>query len=453
MNLRAVYARAMRGLALTFVCLAACVPGGPADSPDVAPLPATAAAPTTPTTAPAPPAPPGPLDRITVICDRAVRCGTIGRSQLDECREGPGRSRLTLVWGSEEMLGVPRLVAAKRMTPVPAATRACLAYLATAPCDLDRTKTPRSCSESGGEVLAPAVPSGGACERWEECIAGHCSAQPACTGICIARSPIDGPCGNELLCTEDAFCHENRCRARAPVGAECRGHWQWCQDGLFCDGYRAANLDDHAYAPEQPGRCSAGKQVGESCVPGDAAPHDLCAAGLFCDWGVDRPVCTTPLAAGATCRSIDACADGLACAGLVLGGLHPAGRRYATRQPGRCTPVFDAGDPCDPAAFISGCPATMTCDGARRVCRSRGHAGDPCVSSWVTTPQRDDVPLQIDGCFSGHHCDVATRTCKLQLPLGAACKPVAFGKEDSPCFLGECDATTRKCAAVCGPSR
>ena len=32
-------------------------------------------------------------------------------------------------------------------------------------------------------------------------------------------------------------------------------------------------------------------------------------------------------------------------------------------------------------------------------------------------------------------CDVATRTCKKQLAVGAACTPQTFGVEDEPCFL------------------
>jgi len=37
--------------------------------------------------------PDAPLDRIDVVCARAMRCGTIGRSQLEDCRKGPAASR------------------------------------------------------------------------------------------------------------------------------------------------------------------------------------------------------------------------------------------------------------------------------------------------------------------------------------------------------------------------
>lgn len=430
---------------LWWLCLAACAPGGgQAERPDGAAEPVA----TAPVVADPVIASTGPLDRTSVICDRAVRCGTIGRTQQGECRKGPGASRLTLVWGSSDMLGIPDLVANRRLIRDPEASQRCLEKLATAPCRWDRS-APRDDCDSQGDSHAPAVAPGGVCTRWDECVDGFCTAQPGCTGVCVARSPRGGPCHENQLCRDDEYCHEGRCAPRAGVGEPCGGHWQWCQDGLFCDGYVAANDDDHAFRREQPGRCSAGRRRGEDCAPPEHVAGEVCGSGLFCDWGGERPVCSDPLAEGAQCRWIDACADGLVCAGLVLAGRHPAGRRYAASRPGRCTRSLDDGDACDPDAFVSGCPAAMTCDPQRRVCRSTGHVGDPCTSSWISTPQRDDVPPRTQACNSAHYCDVATRTCKLQLPLGARCEPVASGVEDSPCFLGDCDPKTRKCAAKC----
>lgn len=418
----------------------ASVPSTPATpTSEVVPVPVSAAAPR-----------PGPLVVTDVLCERAVRCGTIGRSQLDECREGPGRSRLTLVWGYHERLDLDRQVANGRIKLETADPQACLAFLASAPCEPAPASFPRGCGHTGpAPVPIAAVPPGGACERWEECIDGFCTAQTACEGVCKARSPLDGPCDSDQICRDDAYCWEGRCRPRADVGAECRGHWQWCKDGLLCDGYHPGNDNDHAFARERPGRCSAGKSLGEDCVPPRTASGEVCVRPLYCDWGADRPVCRERLAAGAECRWPAACAEGLACAGLVLGDRHALGTMYGVREAGRCAPMLDAGDACDPAAFISGCPAAMVCDPQRRVCRSTGHAGDPCVSSWVSKPQTDDVPLRNAGCFSSHYCDPRTRTCKPQLAKGARCEPVAFGVEDSPCFLGECDPKTRRCAPKC----
>jgi hypothetical protein len=391
-----------------------------------------------------------PLAVTDVICERAVRCGTIGRSQLRECREGPGRSRLTLVWGHGERFDHDRLVAAGRLTREATDPQACLTFLASAPCRPAPGSFPKGCGYTGpAPVLVAAVAPGGVCERWDECVDGFCTAQTACQGVCVARSPLDGPCDADLICREDAYCWEGRCRPRADVGAECRGHWQWCKDGLICDGYWPGNDNDHYHSPERPGRCSPGKLLGEECVPPSTASGEVCVAPLYCDWGSDRPVCREPLPAGAECRWLDACAEGLTCAGLVLGGRHHAGARYAARKAGRCAPSLDAGDPCDPAAFITGCPAAMVCDAQRKVCRSTGHAGDPCASSWLTRPPPDDAPTRTEGCFSGHRCDPVTRRCKPQLAMGARCEPVPFGVEDSPCFLGECDVRTRRCTPRC----
>jgi len=454
----------IRPLLASLLLLAACMAGGGQASAPAEPVAPLAAAPAGleaatagPSAAPAGPgtvqpalAPRGPLAVADVVCERAIRCGLIGRSQLAECREGPGRSRLTLVWGFDGRRDVDGMVARGRVTREVVDPGACLTFLASAPCRPEPGSFPAGCGYHGPEpILTPAVAPGGACEHWEECIDGFCTAQVACTGVCVARSPLHGPCDANLICREDAYCWQGTCRPRADVGAECRGHWQWCKDGLVCDGYRPGNDNDHAYAREQPGRCSAGKRLGEGCVPPGTASGEVCVAPLYCDWGSDQPVCRERLAAGAECRELEACAEGLACAGLTLGGRHPAGRRYGVRKAGRCTPTLDAGDACDPAAFTSGCPAAMVCDVTRKVCRSTGHAGDPCVSSWISRPATDDAPQRHEGCFSAHYCDRATRSCKPKLANGARCEPVPFGVEDSPCYLGECDAKTRRCAAKC----
>ena len=120
------------GLLLASGCLSG---GGAAPAPAgvegvVAPAPVSEAG-----AAPASVAVSGGLDAGEVVCARALRCGTIGRSQLAECRKGPG-SRLTLVWGYGEKLGIPALVEQGRLKVVPGAEQACLEFLARAPCRL-----------------------------------------------------------------------------------------------------------------------------------------------------------------------------------------------------------------------------------------------------------------------------------------------------------------------------
>lgn len=416
----------MRSL-LALVALAAC---GHGDVP-------------TSTPAPAAPSPAVPLDRATVVCERALRCGVIGASQMTECKT---TRRLTRVWGSPDLLGVDTLVKENRLRVAPGGEQRCLQLLATTGC---RDLTAHQTCDIGFLPVLPGVAPGGKCERWDECIDGFCSSQAGCTGKCIARAPVGGTCDHNTICTESAFCADGTCVARLGAGKSCDGNWQSCADGLFCAGYHAPNLSDHDRTVEVMGTCRAPRGVGESCVE-DQLPH--CKSDLYCAWGDPQPSCQKPLAAGDTCRWLDACGEGLACIGLVLRGVAAAHHHYAVATPGRCAPLLDAGSACDPDPFVTGCPQAMRCDAATKRCRSAGHEGDRCVSSWITTPQPADRPLDNDGCVSGHYCDVATRTCKRSLPVGAKCTPQTFGVEDEPCFLAKCNPTTKRCTATCAPS-
>ncbi len=392
----------------------------------------------TPTPTPVP-VPVPVLDRPSVVCDRAVRCGIIGASQRAEC-EAP-HSRLTLVWGSPDLLGFDALIAKHHVHPDPGGEQRCLAELARASCRDPATDT--ICG-IGFRPLVPDVAPGGACTRWDECIDGFCSSQAACTGTCIARHPIGASCGANELCTDGTFCLDGTCRRRGVIGDAC-SDWQSCSDALFCDGFRPANESTHDRSPEVPGVCKPPRGIGESCA---GAIDSHCRADLYCTWGDPAPTCQPTLARGAECRWLDACGDGLACRGLTLHGV-TSDHHYAVARAGMCGPMLDAGEPCDPTAFVSGCPSAMRCDGATKQCRSTGHAGDRCESSWITKPHPDGEPLDNAGCVSANYCDVATRTCKKHLAIGEACTPQTFGVEDEPCFLGKCDAATHHCVTTC----
>jgi len=71
------------------------------------------------------------------------------------------------------------------------------------------------------------------------------------------------------------------------------------------------------------------------------------------------------------------------------------------------------------------------------------------VSSWITKPQPPDEPIVNDGCVAANYCDVATRTCKPALAVGAKCTPQRQGVEDDPCFISQCDPKTKRCTAKC----
>jgi hypothetical protein len=374
-------------------------------------------------------------------CRRMVRCGEIGASQLAECLLGEGQSPLP-VMDISDMLGIDELARQGRLVFDPSGTGACLAFWKSGRCHVDRFTLPAHCL--GGAVpvyYKAAVPPGGKCTRWDECIDGYCSSQAACEGRCIGRTPRGQDCITH--CREGDFCPDGTCIPRGEEGEPCMGHWQACRDGLFCDGFRPATDDDEFPTRAIPGRCARPRGSGEPCLT--IRSEDICRAELFCDWGADAPTCRERLPQGAECRWIDACADGLTCVGLRLGGAGPHGSRRAVLSGGRCLPFADVGQPCEPDAYVTGCPASMACDQATRACRSSGHEGDPCDSSSCPPAGPGDPPCQHRVCWGAQYCDPRTKTCTKQLPVGAPCRPPRLGVDDEPCFLGECDRRTHRC--------
>lgn len=386
---------------------------------------------------PLPPAPASPEDfeRLAqpLRCQRAIRCGERGRSELERClAEDPLRPL--------ELLGVRRGLAAGRYTYDPEAAARCLALLARAPCVYDPATVPHGCL--AGAVpshLRPAVPPGGACERWEECVAGYCAGDLGCPGTCVAHTPeVGGPCGPDLLCADGLFCDHSTCRRRGEVGESCHAHWQGCRDGLVCKGYRPATDDPHWPSPGDPGTCAEPLGVGDRCGRGRGLV-ETCRRDLFCDFGDASPSCRARLPAGATCTWLDACAEGLSCAGLRLGegpSANGSGMRPVTAA-GTCVAFGDAGDPCDPDAIVTACPSAQRCDPELRICVADVLPGERCGAS--------------SECPYGHYCDKARRTCAPMAAIGEACRPGASSVDDTmaPCFLGECDRKTKTCGRRC----
>jgi hypothetical protein len=385
-----------------------------------------------------------------LICERAIRCGTIGESQREDCLLGEGRSRLNLVWGFRDLLGIPELERQGRLAFEPSRTGECLTVLQTAHCNTAYHEAPPGCL--AGPVPAydvAAVAPGEPCTRWDECKDGFCSASGLCTGKCIAFAARGESCGANPhpLCGEEDFCDVSVCKPRGEEGDACPGHWQACRPGLFCEGWVPENDDPEWGHPERPGVCAKPKDVGAPCAT-ERSSDQVCRSELYCDWSQAAPVCSARLPVDAECRWLDACADGLTCAGLALGGRHPRYDRYGVVTPGRCVPWADAGDACDPSGPTTACPGSMTCDETTKTCRSTCHEGDPCDSSWCP-PDSPEGSCRPHGCCGGLYCDPQSRTCRRQLPPGERCVPTEFGVEDEPCFLGRCDPRRRRCDDQC----
>jgi hypothetical protein len=382
-----------------------------------------------------------------VVCERNVRCGVLGRGQLADCLADDGTRRPDVVLGLWEELGIGAVVESGGLTWDAAGTSECVAFLAAAPCRYDPPDAPEDC-QPYWPVLRAATAPGEPCSRWEQCTDGFCPSQPGCSQRCVARAATGGACGSDMLCGEDDFCLDGTCVPQRGEGEECPGHWQACRDGLWCKGYVPENEDPEWGHPPIPGKCARPREVGESCAePYDTDDH--CRFDLYCDWGMREPECRERLGEGAECRWLDACADGLACRGLRLGGRHPAGHRFDVLAGGTCLPFLDLGDGCDPEADVDGCPSSMTCDPAARTCGSTGHEGDPCESSWVPEGTPDDRPIRRRGCRGGLYCDVETRVCRRQLAEGEPCEP-RRQNEDETCFLSACDEHTGRCRPRCG---
>lgn len=421
-----------RGL---FALLVACAPS---EGPPAAPTPPARADPPPPAT-PQPPAPaakpsiPPPrtfaefaAQATPLRCARALRCGEIAASQRERCLKDGDALR-------ERLLGVERGLAAGRYYFDPEQAAACLRELAEASCQVDYTTGVPGCL--AGPVpsgVRPATQPGRACERWEECVGGWCSGELGCPGTCKAYVPdVDGPCGTDVLCSDGLFCDRGTCQMRGDVGETCRGHWQACKPGLVCHGYAPPVENIHDHRPEQPGTCERPRAVGQPCRR--LSLGDDCEPDLFCDFAADRPSCRARLSEGTPCPWLDACADGLACDGLVL-APHAAGNgsgMRAVQTPGICRPYGDHGSACDPNAAVTVCPAYTHCTPAG-TCARRGGDGEACGDS------KDCLPY--------HWCDPKRRTCTAQLEPGDRCTP--GGSElDGPCFLGEC--VRGRCTARC----
>jgi hypothetical protein len=420
-----------RGL---FALLVACTP---ADAPPTAPPPAPALPAPPPATSPPAPATPASLPApaahaefiaraIPLRCAWELRCGVIGSSQRERClRDGEAlRDRL---------LGVDRGLAAGRYHFDPERAAACLRLLAGASCQPDYAAAIADClSGAVPGDLRPAVAPGGACERWEECVGGRCTGELGCPGTCVAHQPDTGaPCGPEQLCADGLYCARDTCQPRGDVGATCRGHWQACAPGLVCQGWTPAVEDRHHHAPERPGTCEPPRGVGQPCRR--LALGDDCEPDLFCDFADERPTCRARLPEGTACPWLEACADGLACDGILL-AAHAASNGSGVRAvqtPGVCRPHGDHGSACDPLAAATVCPSDTRCTPAG-TCARRGGDGDACRES--------------QDCLAYHWCDPQRRVCVAQGQPGDRCQPGGT-EQDGPCFLAEC--VRGRCKARC----
>ena len=181
-------------------------------------------------------------------------------------------------------------------------------------------------------------------------------------------------------------------------------------------------------------------QLGEPC-----RFDGVCAAGLHCDGGT----CATRQPAGATCRSLFECDDGLICSAFPFGT-------------GTCVPLSELGESCGVRCRDLG----AVCDSQNGVCVKAALGGDACgleqpCSPYYTCgrdnrcalPEYDELMVG-DACGGGSNArcvgelvlcvPISGRpsSCIQFLLDGEPCEPDA---QDRLCWSGVCDPETHTC--------
>ncbi|HEX2571055.1 MAG TPA: hypothetical protein VH877_15955 [Polyangia bacterium] len=338
------------------------------------------------------------------LCSYYVACGSIGRSEEASCRTRP--ATVDNIFSPLPSTLYRDGVAAGRLRFDGVAAQKCLDYYRAGRCyqDGDNYDDSRACRR----VYRPLVADGGTCMLPTDCRSGTCntSGGPGCPGVC---APSNG-C-NRLNCSEDEFCNQStpQCTPRRGPGVRCDDPTDYdaCQPGLVCIN----------------GACNVPERAGGACGSG----LGLCAAGFRCDIGASS--CQATLPAGSACRRSEDCLKGLLC-------VSPT----STGTDGVCRPVLDVPSDCDPdlATAASVCPLSSYCDSTTRRCVQRLQTGASCATA---------------NCPSGMglYCDEATLTCQELVRLGSTCTPPSSADPSrNPCGpIALCDATTRKCTAIC----
>ncbi|HZS39976.1 MAG TPA: hypothetical protein VFF06_24250 [Polyangia bacterium] len=338
-------------------------------------------------------------------CDRAIRCGALGASERNAC---PSPPELAVI--APGALDVGAEVDANRMRFAAGGAQQCLDAIAGAPCAAGALEW--RLNLRCHHVYAPKVAAGGECHGDGECEGGFC-AGATCPGRCVAWPAVGDPCTPPNGCDPTV----EYCGLAGPGASfTCLVHKQEgdaCADGSEC----AFGLLCIAAKCSTPPR---GGQPGDVCDDFTAP----CDESLFCDGATHH--CAAHAQLGATCEQPEACADGLACA-----GLGPAG------SSGTCRAWLDVGQACTPGAGLSGCPASQFCDPATSRCALRGPAvvGERQACAGMT-------------CADGFYCD-ALGLCSFPTAIGGKCM------DSSSCAPGlACDPMLLVCTGpngVCAP--
>ncbi|MEZ4454647.1 MAG: hypothetical protein R3B09_34665 [Nannocystaceae bacterium] len=288
------------------------------------------------------------------LCDGLARCGEYESAASCRALVGPGYVvdpdlEAAIAGGSVVVDG--------------AAARACLEFLADAPCVAQQFVD--GADEAGCSAVFAGTRGGGEpCFLDAECDAGRClmprCADACCPGFCVEPPPpaeLGGSCA-VASCVPSAYCRPDIeiCTHRRDEGSPCDGD-EACRSDLVC----------------AEGRCAPPPDLGEPCAVTcgrlglRCGPRGICVAAAFegapCDPVLDgcggllrcdpsTSTCRRPPAIGEPCHVV--CAAGAVCDDVDPETFH-----------GTCAALRDDDDPCE----------------ADAQCRSQACHGGRCGSS------------------------------------------------------------------------
>ena len=232
------------------------------------------------------------------------------------------------------------------------------------------------------------------------------------------KSTYDGVAARR--CVDDL--RNASCTSSSPYDPACEKTFT----GTLTDGSRCIADGECSSASfcAKPAATTGAASCDGTCVPGGTLCNDDsdCAGGQVCDTTMSTATsggtCVTPVPAGATgapCGTNHSCQGGLSCS--------------TSATPPTCTPLGQAGAPCDGAA-ASGCAAGLICvpsdDAATYSCLTDARKGEACQALY-----------QCGGFFSTLVCDETAHAC-VDAPATGPCAGTGLG-------LHVCDFRTSYC--------
>lgn len=322
-------------------------------------------------------------------------------------------------------------------------------------------------------VFTAAATSGGACFLPSDCKdpAQSCGGA-ACMKTCVATGAKGQPCPRESNCNDGLKCDltTNTCTTPGAVGDRCDSPYPFqCDPSAECDfltdtcvALPAVGQACRTQSPRCAGDafCSNNKCTAKAAVGAACTTFDGCAGSAYCE----NMVCTARKATGGACTSDAQCDPSLRCIGKVCAAPRKVGEACTgltecegnafcddvLRTCAAITYSLKAGDSC--TRYVRNCGSGLRCNGAvagppdggvgtQGTCVAR-MAGDPCVT---LTECIDHTFCQFGADGGGGVCTTSVtgspcaldKSCLVSDFCGPGAKCTARGNEGATCTGAE----------------